>query len=67
MLAWLRVADQERVLILLNLGGSPRTCDLRRLGSDEGEVVVATGTRSGRVALKDLTLEPLEGIALRIT
>ncbi len=67
VLAWLRVADQERVLILLNLGESPRTCDLRRLGTDQGEVVVATGTRSGRVALDHLTLEPLEGLALRIT
>jgi len=66
VLAWLREADGERVLVLLNVGGSPRSCDLRRLLADEGEVVVTAGARAGRVSLGDLTLEPLEGIALRL-
>ena len=66
VLAWLREADGERVLVLLNTGGSARACDLRRLPADDGEVVVTTGARSGRIALADLTLEPLEGLALRL-
>ena len=66
VLAWLREADGERVLALLNTGGSARACDLRLLTADDAEVVVTTGTRSGRIALADLTLEPLEGLALRL-
>jgi hypothetical protein len=52
--------------VLLNAGDSARTCDLRRLPADAGEVVVTTGKRSGRTTLGDLTLEPLEGVALRL-
>jgi alpha-glucosidase len=66
VLAWLREADEERVLCLLNVGDAPRTCDLERLLVATGEVVVATSSRSGTVALDGLVLEPLEGIALRL-
>ena len=66
VLAWLREADGERMLALLNTGGSARACDLRAVLAGEGEVVVTTGARSGRIALADLTLEPLEGLALRL-
>jgi alpha-glucosidase len=66
VLAWLREADGERVLALVNTGGSTRTCELRGLQADDGEVVVATGTRSGRLPLAGLTLEPHEGLALRL-
>ncbi|CAN5277352.1 alpha-amylase family glycosyl hydrolase [soil metagenome] len=66
VLAWLREADHERVLVLLNVGSSARRCDLRRVAATEGEVVVATGERNGRVELTDLELRPFEGIALRL-
>ena len=66
VLAWLREADGERVLALLNTGESTRSATSRRVAADDGEVVVATGARSGRIALADLTLEPLEGLALRL-
>ncbi len=66
VLAWLREADGERVLVLLNVGSSARRCDLRRVAATAGEVVVATGERSGRVELTDLELRPFEGIALRL-
>ena len=66
VLAWLRDADGERVLCLLNVGEVARACDLPPLGVKDGDVVVATGGRSGRVELNGMTLEPLEGLALRL-
>jgi alpha-glucosidase len=66
VLCWLRQADGERVLCLLNVGEAPRRCELPPLGTNDGDVVVATGDRSGRVSLDDLTLDPLEGVALRL-
>jgi alpha-glucosidase len=68
VLAWLREADDERVLVLLNLGDAPATCDLPlgRIGVTRGEVLVATSDRSGTVELPRLELGPLEGIALRL-
>lgn len=66
VLAWLRETDDERVLCLLNVGDEPRRCVLPRLEAETGEVVVATGERSGSMALAELELEPLEGVALRL-
>jgi glycosidase len=66
VLAWLREADGERVLCLLNVGEVARACDLPPLGVQDGEVVVATHGRSGRVGLDGMTLEPLEGVVLRL-
>jgi hypothetical protein len=66
VLAWVRDLDGERVLVLLNVGGEPRTCELVGLGFD-GEVVVGTdASRDGRIGLEGLTLAPLEGLALRV-
>jgi glycosidase len=66
VLAWLREADGERVLCLLNVGDVARACDVPALGVTEGEVVVATSDRSGRIEISGLWLEPLEGLALRL-
>jgi alpha-glucosidase len=68
VLAWLREADAERVLCLLNVGDTPQdlVLPMGRLGADVGEVVVATSGREGRLDLSSLTMEPLEGIALRL-
>ena len=66
VLAWLREVEGERVLVLLNVGNETRTCDLRRIAVEEGEVLVATSDRSGRVPLDGLALEPLEGIVVTI-
>lgn len=66
ILAWLREADGDRILVLLNVGDARRTCDLNRLGLAIGEVVVATSARHGTVELDALVLEPLEGLALRL-
>jgi hypothetical protein len=52
--------------VLLNLGDARRRCDLARIDAARGEVVVATGERRGAVPLDDLTLEPLEGLALQL-
>jgi hypothetical protein len=67
-MVWLREAESERVLCLLNVGDARRRCDLplARLAVEHGDVVVATSDRSGRVSLASLTLEPLEGVALRL-
>ncbi len=67
VLAWLREADGERVLVLLNVGDAEQRCDLRRVAATDGEVIVATSARTGRADLTDLTLAGLEGIALRLT
>ena len=66
VLAWIRELDGERVLVLLNTGSEARACALERVDAEAGEVVVATGARSGIVALAGLRLEPLEGVALRL-
>lgn len=66
VLAWFREADDERVLLLLNVSGSARACDLRRVPVAEAEIIVSTGERTGRVELAALTLQPYEGIALRL-
>ena len=67
VLAWLREADGERVLVLLNVGDEARACDLgsARVGA-AGEVVVGdrTSRRPGRPLRS--RLEPLEGIAIRL-
>ncbi|MBA4170540.1 MAG: alpha-amylase, partial [Chloroflexi bacterium] len=64
VLAWLREADDERVLVLLNTSDGERQCALDGSGAVTGVVLVATSARTGRHALSDLTLAPLEGIAL---
>jgi alpha-glucosidase len=70
VLAWLREADEERVLCLVNIAAEPRPCDLARVaarvGVDTGRVVVGTSDRAGEVTLDDLVLAPLEGVALRV-
>ncbi len=66
VLAWVRELDGQRVLALLNVGDERRPCELRGFTGD-GEVVVGTDqARAGRIALDGLTLEPLEGLALRL-
>lgn len=66
VIAWLREAEEERVLVLLNIGAVERTCRLPMLNADAGVVVVATSARTGRVELDGLVLAPLEGLALRL-
>ncbi len=66
VLAWTREFGDERVLVLLNVGDEPRSCDLGALPERSGTVAVATSERRGSVALDGLVLEPLEGIALRL-
>ena len=66
VLAWTRSAGEERVLVLLNVGDTERTCSLAAVGASEGDVVVATSERKGRLRLEDVTLAPLEGVALRL-
>ena len=66
ILAWVREADGEQVVVLLNLADEVRDCDLGEIGVPAGTVVVGTGTRHGAVALDHLRLEPLEGLAIGI-
>jgi alpha-glucosidase len=66
VLAWLREADGERVLVVLNLAEEARACELGEAVATSGDVLVATSSRNGAVALQGLTLEPLEGLALRL-
>ena len=64
VLAWVRTAAEERVLVLVNLADAARKCDLRRANAASGQVLVATSGRSGRIALEGLTLAPHEALAL---
>jgi alpha-glucosidase len=66
VLAFVREAAGERVLVLLNVGDTARTCDLRRVEAAEGHVVAGTHARTGSIALAEVTLEPVEGVALRL-
>ncbi|MEP7082306.1 MAG: alpha-amylase family glycosyl hydrolase [Chloroflexota bacterium] len=66
VLAWLRERDGERVLVVLNLADDARECDLRQVAATAGDVLVATSERHGAVRLDELTLAPLEGLALRL-
>jgi alpha-glucosidase len=67
VLTWLRELDGDRVLVLLNVGGQARRCDLATVAADIGEVIIASSERTGRVGLADLTLAPFEGVALRLS
>jgi alpha-glucosidase len=66
VLAWLREADGERVLVLINTADAERACDLRRVQPTGAEVLVATSERVGRVALEVLGLGASEGLALAL-
>ena len=68
VMAWLREADGERVLCLLNVGAARRTCrvPVTRLGGTQGDVLAATSDATGRMALDAMVLDPHEGIALRV-
>ncbi len=66
VLAWLREADDERVLVLLNTGDGDGPCDLAEVNGGAGEIVVATTERAGTVNLDRIKLRPHEGIAIRI-
>jgi alpha-glucosidase len=66
VLAWLRETDDELVLVLINTADAGRSCDLRRVGVEGGEILVATSERSGQVALGGLTLDGLEGVAIAL-
>ena len=66
VLAWVREAPGERILVLLNVGDETRHCNLGRVPERHGVVLVGTGDREGDVELEGLVLQPLEGIALRL-
>jgi alpha-glucosidase len=66
VLCWLREAENERVLVLLNTGDGARACTLDRVAVRAGAVLVATSDRRGRMALDAVTLEPFEGVAVRL-
>ena len=66
VLAWVRELDGERVLVLLNVGDERRTSALSRFKGDGTLLVGTDHTRTGHVAIDGLTLEPLEGLALRL-
>ena len=65
LLAWIRTSDQERVLVLANMGDAPAMVDLSRIGS-QAAVMAGTGSRQGALALDNLELDPLEGLLLRL-
>ena len=65
LLAWTREAAGERLLMIANLGDERATVDLSSITA-EGEIVAATGVRSGSIALGDLALDAREGLLLRI-
>jgi alpha-glucosidase len=67
VLAWLREADGERVLVLLNIGDTAQSCSLGRVEAASGEVLVATSQRTGRLELDTMRLESLEGLVLRLS
>ena len=66
VLAWTREVEGERVLVVLNVGGEARACDLDGVPERSGTVVVATSERQGSLSLDGVVLKPLEGIALRL-
>jgi alpha-glucosidase len=65
LLAWSRTTASERLLLVANMGDVALTADLSG-AAGSGEVLVATGERQGRVELRQLRLDPLEGLLLRL-
>ena len=65
VLAWTRASEDERLVLVANMGDSAQAVDLSRLAGD-GVVLAATNGRNGSLALADLRLEPLEGLLLRL-
>jgi alpha-glucosidase len=64
-IAWVRAADDERLVLVANMGGGAAVADLSGL-ADAGDVIDGTGARGGAVTLSELRLEPLEGLLLRL-
>lgn len=65
VVAWLRTTDQERLLLVANTGDSATMVDLSSAAVG-GEILAATGERQGPVPPRELRLDPLEGLLLRL-
>jgi len=64
-LAYVREADGQCVLVVLNFGATPYTLDLGHVASS-GRILVATGLdRAGAVDLARLSLEANEGLVIQ--
>ncbi|MEO5986279.1 MAG: alpha-amylase family glycosyl hydrolase, partial [Candidatus Limnocylindria bacterium] len=66
VLAWMREADDDRVLVLLNAGDGEAPCRLPVMNVEAGAILVATTGRAGAIDLDRITLVPHEGIAIRL-
>ena len=64
-LAWTRIVAGERLLTLANMSGRRLPVDASSV-APQGEVLVATGRRSGLVQLGDVVLGAREGLVLRV-
>lgn len=63
--AYLREADEHRVLMVLNFSEEEQMVDLAHLG--EGQVIISTHMdRAERITLKHLFLRPLEGVVIEL-
>jgi alpha-glucosidase len=66
--AYLRLApDADRFLVVLNFGAGEHKLDLSRVAQAATIAVATDMTRSGQVDLSKLTLNPNEGLVLRLT
>ncbi len=65
LLAWTREAAGDRLLLIANMGDGPATVDAARVAA-HGEVLCGTAGREGSVALRELQLDPREGLLLRL-
>jgi alpha-glucosidase len=65
VVGWTRSSAEERILLVANMGDGPASVDLSTIAG-AGEVLAATGSRQGPLALGDVGLEPLEGLLVRL-
>jgi alpha-glucosidase len=65
VVAWIRTSDDERALLMANMGAATSAADLSAIAAG-GDVLAGTAAREGWLPLDDVLLEPLEGLLLRL-
>jgi alpha-glucosidase len=65
LLAWTRETAGDRLLLIANMGDAAATVNAASVAG-QGEVLCGTGGREGSVALRELRLDPCEGLLLRL-
>jgi len=66
VLAYVRAREEERILVVLNIGSKEHTLDLSGVGVEGDLLLSTTMDRSGNLPLNQVILRPHEGVLIRL-